>query len=206
MGTNLTPRLDVAGPQSISGVCPPLLAELAVEGAAAGTREVLRCPSCQLNQYRTHNSQCRRCHAGLDAPPAAALPLAVLGALHPASLEPGIETAAATGIPVPDVAGAIRAWRQRRGLSQRQLAERMAVPRTYVSKIENDKATPTIASLRRVASAMDTSVATLLEAAASTEAILLDDAFVRALLPFLPSLSRRHQGRLLDASRHLAGA
>jgi transcriptional regulator with XRE-family HTH domain len=87
----------------------------------------------------------------------------------------------------------------------------MEVPRTYVSKIENDKATPTIASLRRMATAMDTSLATLLQpatpaAASAAYASLLDDAFIRALLPLLPSLSRHHQGCLLDASRHLAGA
>jgi hypothetical protein len=41
------------------------------------------------------------------------------------------------------VAAAIRSLRVRAGLSQRQLALRMSVPRTYVSKIENEKACPT---------------------------------------------------------------
>ncbi|PYY02053.1 MAG: transcriptional regulator, partial [Acidobacteria bacterium] len=41
------------------------------------------------------------------------------------------------------IALAIRSLRRRSGLSQRQLAGRMQVPRTYVSKIENEKATPT---------------------------------------------------------------
>ena len=45
-----------------------------------------------------------------------------------------------------NLATSIRSLRLRSGLSQRQLAGRMAVPRTYVSKIENEKATPTLSS------------------------------------------------------------
>jgi len=150
-------------------------------------------------QFRTLNSHCRRCGADLDlrpAPPAAA-PAVKLAA----AIEPGIETAEATGVPVPDVAGAIRHWRQRRGLSQRQLAERMRVPRTYVSKIENDKATPTLTSLERMALAMGTSIASLL--AVGTLATP-EDAFLSALLPYLTKLGPQHRERLLQASQNLA--
>ena len=47
-------------------------------------------------------------------------------------------------------------------MSQRQLALRMSVPRTYVSKIENEKATPTLSSLERLARALEVSVPMLL--------------------------------------------
>ncbi len=60
------------------------------------------------------------------------------------------------------VAKAIRSLRQRSGLSQRQLALRMGVPRTYVSKIENEKATPTLSSLARLAGALEVTVPDLL--------------------------------------------
>ena len=53
-----------------------------------------------------------------------------------------------------NLATSIRSLRLRNGLSQRQLAGRMAVPRTYVSKIENEKATPTLSSLERLARAL----------------------------------------------------
>ena len=62
-------------------------------------------------------------------------------------------------VPLPPVvltlAVAIRAARRRLGLSQRQLAARIqpTVPRTYVSKLENEKAMPTLSSLARLASA-----------------------------------------------------
>ena len=60
------------------------------------------------------------------------------------------------------LAQSIRSLRLRNGLSQRQLALRMSVPRTYVSKIENEKATPTLSSLERLARALEVSVPDLL--------------------------------------------
>ncbi|MGN6591447.1 MAG: helix-turn-helix domain-containing protein [Terriglobales bacterium] len=194
MGTNLAANLE-STPQTQSVVC--------LTPSAPGEREVLRCPQCQMVQFRTQNSHCRRCRADLDVRPAAAPTPAPAVKLASAG-EPGIETAEATGVPVPDVAGAIRHWRQRRGLSQRQLAERMHVPRTYVSKIENDKATPTLTSLERMALAMGTSVASLLAVGTLASP---EEAFLSALLPFLGKLGPQHRERLLQASQHLsAGA
>jgi transcriptional regulator with XRE-family HTH domain len=56
------------------------------------------------------------------------------------------------------VAGQVREIRKARHLSQRQLAGRMQVPRTYISKIENGKAIPTLGSLERLASALEVDV------------------------------------------------
>ena len=61
-----------------------------------------------------------------------------------------------------NLASSIRSLRLRNGLSQRQLATRMSVPRTYVSKIENEKATPTLSSLERLARALEVTVPDLL--------------------------------------------
>ena len=61
-----------------------------------------------------------------------------------------------------NLATSIRSLRLRNGLSQRQLAGRMSVPRTYVSKIENEKATPTLSSLERLARALEVTVPDLL--------------------------------------------
>ena len=61
-----------------------------------------------------------------------------------------------------NLATSIRSLRLRSGLSQRQLAARMSVPRTYVSKIENEKATPTLSSLERLARALEVTVPDLL--------------------------------------------
>jgi len=56
----------------------------------------------------------------------------------------------ATSIPVTPVCGADSA--------SGKLAARMSVPRTYVSKIENEKATPTLSSLERLARALEVTV------------------------------------------------
>ena len=90
------------------------------------------------------------------------------------------------------VAQAIRSLRQRGGLSQRQLALRMNVPRTYVSKIENEKATPTLSSLERLARALEVTVPDLLMGAESgrQEEIrgLLGDDFIAQLAPYIAKL------------------
>jgi transcriptional regulator with XRE-family HTH domain len=49
---------------------------------------------------------------------------------------------------------AIRAARKHYGLSQGQLALRIGCPRTWVSKVETGRATPTMTSFLRVAKAM----------------------------------------------------
>lgn len=62
----------------------------------------------------------------------------------------------------PQVARAVRDIRRGRNLSQRQLAGRMQVPRTYISKIENAKACPTLSSLQRLADALEVNICDLL--------------------------------------------
>ena len=65
------------------------------------------------------------------------------------------------------VAGQVRDIRNARHLSQRQLAGRMQVPRTYISKIENGKAIPTLGSLERLAAALEVDVCQLVRDARS---------------------------------------
>ena len=59
------------------------------------------------------------------------------------------------------VAAQVREIRRARHLSQRQLAGRMQVPRTYISKIENGKAIPTLGSLERLALALGVDISQL---------------------------------------------
>lgn len=151
------------------------------------TREVVRCDYCSLVQYRTTNSLCRKCHKPLDIEePAPLTPQLVVSPPVPASAEAGLQ-----------VAGQVRDIRKARHLSQRQLAGRMEVPRTYISKIENGKAIPTLGSLERLASALEVDVCQLVRDARSrredeVNAILSDPllAEIAALLPHLDSLHR----------------
>jgi transcriptional regulator with XRE-family HTH domain len=103
------------------------------------------------------------------------------------------------------VAGAIRALRTRAGLSQRQLALRMNVPRTYVSKIENEKACPTLSSLQRLADALNVTVCDLLR---NGEPSLEDqirqlqaDDFIAELIPYLRKLDSVQWTSILNEIR-----
>src|SRR5579883_423049 len=151
------------------------------------TREVVRCEFCRLMQYRTSNSLCRRCHKPLDIE-------------EPAHLTPQLVTTS-FGSPGEEagsqVAAQVREIRRARHLSQRQLASRMQVPRTYISKIENGKAIPTLGSLERLAEALQVDVSQLVRDARSRReeevAAILADPFlaeIAALLPRLDSLQR----------------
>jgi transcriptional regulator with XRE-family HTH domain len=95
------------------------------------------------------------------------------------------------------VAAQVRETRRARHLSQRQLAGRMEVPRTYISKIENGKAIPTLRSLERLAEALGVKVCQLVRDARSrrdeeVSAILADPflAEIAAVLSRLDSLQR----------------
>ena len=57
------------------------------------------------------------------------------------------------------------AWRQSRGLSQAQLAEKSGVTRAYLSRLESGQADPSLSTLRRLAAALGISVGPLLDEA-----------------------------------------
>jgi transcriptional regulator with XRE-family HTH domain len=105
------------------------------------------------------------------------------------------------------VAIAIRNLRQRSGLSQRQLALRMGVPRTYVSKIENQKATPTLSSLSRLADALMVSVPELLNACTPSRQDeineLLGDPFIAELATFTKQLDAMQRTSVLAQIRDM---
>jgi transcriptional regulator with XRE-family HTH domain len=149
-------------------------------------------------QYRTSNSLCRRCHQPLDIEePVILAPQLVTSNPVPASAEAGLQ-----------VAGQVREIRRARHLSQRQLAGRMQVPRTYISKIENGKAIPTLGSLERLAMALEVDVCQLVRDSRSRReeevAGIFADPFlaeVAALLPHLEPLQRTlFYGAVRDAA------
>jgi transcriptional regulator with XRE-family HTH domain len=92
-----------------------------------------------------------------------------------------------------NLAAAIRARRHQLGLSQRQLAGRLKTARTYASKLENLQCTPTLGSLERIANALETSIATLLDGRERSRQQqveeLMKDQFIAELQPFAARLS-----------------
>jgi transcriptional regulator with XRE-family HTH domain len=166
--------------------------------APVDSREVVRCDHCLLVQFRTINNSCRRCKASLDEEPE---PEPVIVAQPVMMPMPG------TGHGHLNLATSIRSLRLRNGLSQRQLAGRMAVPRTYVSKIENEKATPTLSSLERLARALEVTVPELLSGGERSRqeeiSELVKDQFIAEILPFVSQLNGMQMSSILTQVRDL---
>jgi len=92
-------------------------------------------------------------------------------------------------------------------MSQRQLAMRMNVPRTYVSKIENEKATPTLSSIERLAQALNVSVPELLSGASGRDTEvrdLLKDDFIAEIVPYLSQLNGMQLTSVLSQVRDMS--
>ncbi len=162
------------------------------------TREVVRCDFCKLVQYRTSNSICRKCHRPLDVEE----PVVMAPQLVP--IQPVIASAEA-GL---KVAGQVREIRKARHLSQRQLAGRMQVPRTYISKIENGKAIPTLGSLERLATALEVDLSQLVRDTRSQRdeevAAILADPFLAEIAALLPQLDSLHRTLFSGSVRDMA--
>src|ERR1700676_4638718 len=160
--------------------------------APVDSRAVVRCDRCLLVQFRTSNDLCRRCHTSLDEEEPE-----VVQAPPPPQLMPSN----GHGRGHLHLAASIRSMRLRNGLSQRQLAARMSVPRTYVSKIENEKATPTLSSLERLARALEVTVPDLLSGGERNrqEEVreLVQDPFIAEMLPYLSQLKGMKRGSIL---------
>jgi len=166
--------------------------------APVDSREVIRCDHCLLVQFRTTNNLCRRCHLSLDEDePELAAPIPV----------PAVLPMNGNGHGHLNLANSIRSLRLRSGLSQRQLAGRMSVPRTYVSKIENEKATPTLSSLERLARALEVTVPELLSGGERNrqEEIreLMEDQFIADILPYIAQLNGMQMSSILAQVRDL---
>ncbi len=165
--------------------------------APVDSREVVRCDQCHLVQFRTNNNLCRRCRASLDEDE----PEPIL------TTEMPLAEAHDSGEPEVHVAQAIRTLRHRSGLSQRQLAMRMGVPRTYVSKIENEKATPTLSSLARLAEALGVSVPDVLRECGPNREDevreLLADPFIAELVEFTSKLNAMQLSSVLAQVRDM---
>jgi transcriptional regulator with XRE-family HTH domain len=164
------------------------------------SREVYRCDFCSLVQFRTASSLCRRCHKPLEAEeepePTPVAPVTVVPRTHEIS---HAESA---------VALRIREIRSQRNMSQRQLAAKMAVPRTYISKVENGRATPTLASLERLAAAFSVHVSDLLQETSKERqqemAALMADPFLAEIRGWLYKLDALQRATLLNHVREMA--
>jgi transcriptional regulator with XRE-family HTH domain len=151
-----------------------------------------------LVQFRTASDSCRRCKKSLlPEPPKAQPAIALVSAVASEAKPEGLQ-----------VATAVRDLRHVRNLSQRQLAARMGVPRTYISKIENGKAMPTLSSLDRLARALQVDISALLRDAptrhSNESSVLMADPFLAEIAKFTAHLTTTQKSIFLNHVRELA--
>jgi transcriptional regulator with XRE-family HTH domain len=174
--------------------------------ASVDARETVRCfkLNCQLVQYRTSDNNCRRCHSSLELEPEPVTPaplLVVVPVPHPGR---------GRGHSFLDLASTVRTLRLRLGLSQRQLSIRMRCPRSYVSKIENERATPTLGTLEKLALALRVTAVELVSPSEDSRREEVDELMrsqlVRALVPYVSLLTAVERACVLSRTQDLIEA
>src|SRR5215467_5897987 len=147
-------------------------------------REVIRCKTCGLVQYRTRTGNCRRCVRVLPQrlefmiPPS---PPAEEAVAEPAS-EKLINQQT-----VENIGQRIRQLRESRSMTQSQLQSRSKVSRSYLSRIESGQMTPSLGTLEKISEALNVGLNRFFIPESDGEA-LLEDPFIQGLRPFLRQL------------------
>src|SRR5246127_4158352 len=147
-------------------------------------REVIRCKTCGLVQYRTRTGNCRRC--------VRALPQRLEFLIPPAPPEEiqGEEATTdkfANQQTVENIGQRIRQLRESRPMAQSQLQSKSKVSRSYLSRIESGQMTPSLGTLEKISEALNVGLNRFFIPESDGEA-LLEDPFIQGLRPFLQQL------------------
>jgi ribosome-binding protein aMBF1 (putative translation factor) len=110
------------------------------------SQTVIRCKACDLNQFLTRSELCRRCRQPLLAKPVVVEEPRPVAALPPLPDRPAI-----------DMGRAVWLLRSALGLSQRQMARKMGIARTYISKLEGNRCMPSTMQVSRLAGTLGVS-------------------------------------------------
>ncbi len=146
-------------------------------------REVIRCKTCGLVQYRTRTGNCRRC--------VRALPQRLEFMIPPPRLwRRRCEAVAERFVnqeTVENIGQRIRQLRESRAMTQSQLQSRSKVSRSYLSRIESGQMTPSLGTLEKISEALNVGLNRFFIPESDGEA-LLEDPFIQGLRPFLRQL------------------
>lgn len=179
-------------------------------------REVIRCPGCQLVQFRTACGRCRRCAKPL--PPRLVLVPRLASSGEPSPARP-------KAFPVrphrphgpfllrqsrwgkPQIGAQLVRLRKERGWSQSELARLAGIPRSYVSRMENDHLTPGPRIAARLAAAVGVAMVDLFSSEPHGNDVRLSkDPICARLLSEFSRLQRQEMVAVLaEVQRMLAG-
>jgi len=184
-------------------------------GANVPPREVIRCQQCRLVQFRTASGRCRRC--AILLPPKLVL---VRRVANPEESSPTLPRQFPVRPPSPPGPSFLRhshserpligvplvRLRRARGLSQTQLAKRAGIPRSYVSRMENDHLTPGPRIAARLAATLGVAIVDLLpsESECGSDGLLPKDPLCARLLSEFSRLERRGRAAVLAQARRMA--
>ena len=148
-------------------------------------RDVIRCITCGMVQYRTRNGNCRRCLHLLTPKVEFRIPPPETQELpgddrQPFEKWPNRET-------VENIGQRIRQLRESRRMTQSQLQARSLVSRSYLSRIESGQMTPSLGTLEKLSEALGIGLTRFFVPESNGEA-LLEDPFIQGLRPFLRQL------------------
>jgi transcriptional regulator with XRE-family HTH domain len=162
-------------------------------------RDVLACRHCRLVQFRTRTSLCRRCHKPLDGEVWNASELDAAGVRSKPVVNEESDA-------VKNLGSRVREIRKERGMTQRVLACRMNVPRTYISKVEMGRVVPALVTLERIAAGLEVSETYLLcdESARRRDDVIagiVNDPFLAEIAQVADKLNPVHRALILRAVR-----
>ena len=141
-------------------------------------RDVIRCLTCGLVQFRTRRGNCRRCVRPLPVRLASITPpTASVGAINKRAQIPNAATVGMIG-------QRIRQLRESCGMTQSELQSRSRVSRSYLSRIEGGQMTPSIGTLEKVSEALGVGLNQFFMPESEGEG-LLRDPFIQGLQRFL---------------------
>ena len=148
-------------------------------------RDVIRCITCGMVQYRTRNGNCRRCLHLLTPKVEFLIP-------PPETQElPGEDRQLFEKWPnremVENIGQRIRQLRESRGMTQSRLQACSRVSRSYLSRIESGQMTPSIGTLEKISEALGIGLNRFFVLETNGEA-LVEDPFIQGLRPYLRQL------------------
>jgi transcriptional regulator with XRE-family HTH domain len=193
--TSIPPMLERAGTNENKG---PVKIE--------SDRDIIRCITCGMVQYRTRSGNCRRCLHLLTPKVQFLIPPP-----EPQEL-PGDDRQLFEKWPnreiVENIGQRIRKLRESRGITQSKLQARSLVSRSYLSRIESGQMTPSLGTLEKLSGALGVGLNRFFAPESNGEG-LLEDPFIQGLRPFLRQLDwEQWQSilkRLAAISDHVSG-
>jgi transcriptional regulator with XRE-family HTH domain len=171
-----------------------------VETTDEAEREVLRCLTCGLVQYRTCTGNCRRCQRALPMAGKAQLPS--IGPQNVPDIVPHAKNGHhhgewSNGKALETVGKRIGRLRECRGMTQVQLEASSRVSRSYLSRLEAGRMTPSLGTLEKISGALEIGLRRFFVPDSEGEA-LLGDEFIRDLHPYLGRLDWAQWGRIME--------